>query len=151
MPSVPTNYCYTLLSLAAVGTLLLCSFQVYDQQIKEVSETTALMKVLESVAAEGCELLSLASATNSSTQLLIHLPERIGDRLYWVRLQSSSSGTWLEGGFREEQSGEPERRFYLPQGISASGTYAGEDGTLRLLCYMSGATPHLELSVKRGG
>ena len=151
MPSVPTNYCYTLLSLAAVGTLLLCSFQVYDQQIRGVSETTALIRVLESVTAEGCELLSLTSATNSSTQLLMHLPERIGERLYWVRLQSGSSGAWLEGGFGEEWSGEPECRFYLPQGISASGTYAGGEGTLRLLCYMSGATPHLELNAKRGG
>lgn len=151
MPSVSINYYYTLLSLAAVGTLLLGSFQVYDDQIRGASETTALIRVLESVAAEGCELLSLTSATNSSAQLLIQLPNRIGEKLYWMRVRSDLVGVWLEGGFGEEWSEEPECRVYLPQGISASGSYAGGDGALRLRCYMAGLVLHLELSVQRGG
>ncbi|MFB0543169.1 MAG: hypothetical protein ACETVR_00150 [Candidatus Bathyarchaeia archaeon] len=151
MPSVPTNYYYTLLSLAAVGTLLLCSFQVYDDQIRGASEAAALMRVLESVAAEGCELLSLVSATNSSAQLFIQLPSRIGERLYWMRLRSAPAGAWLEGGFGEEWSGEPECRVYLPKGISASGSYAGGEGTLRLRCYVAGSNLHLELSAQREG
>ncbi len=89
MPSTSTSYYYTLLSLAAVGTLLLCSFQIYDSQVRGASETVALKRVLETVATEGCELLSLTSSTNSSAQVLLHLPDRIGERRYWVRLRLS--------------------------------------------------------------
>jgi len=151
MPSTSTSYYYTLLSLAAVGTLLLCSFQVYDSQVRGASETVALKRVLETVAVEGCELLSLTSSANSSAQVLIHLPDRIGERRYWVRLRSDASRVWVEGGFGEEWDGEPECRVYLPSGVSVSGSYAGEEGTLKLRCYASGATLHLEMSVEKGG
>lgn len=151
MPSVSTNYYYTLLSLAVIGTLLLCSFQVYDNQIRGASETTALMRVLEDVAGEGCELLSLVSATSSSTQIILHLPDRIGERFYWMRLRSSPVGVWLEGGFGDEWTGEPGCRVYLPPSISASGTYRGGEGALKLRCYLIESTLCLELSIKRGG
>lgn len=151
MPSTSTSYYYTLLSLAAVGTLLLCSFQVYNNQVREASETMALKRALEAIAAEGCELLSLTTSTNSSAQTILHLPDRIGERRYWVRLRSDSSRVWVEGGFGEEWEGEAECRVYLPPGISASGSYAGEEGALKLRCYVSGASLYLEMGVEKGG
>jgi len=151
MSAVSTNYYYTLFSLLFVGMILVGSFQVYNHQIQGVSETKALTKVLESIAAEGCELLSLVSATNSSAQLLLHVPDRIGEKLFWVRLRSSASGAWLEGGFGDEWSEEPECHVHLPKGVSASGTYAGEEGTLKLICHIEGSTLYLEMSAQKGG
>ena len=134
MASEATAYFYTLLAMGAIGLMLTATFQAHTSSLHVVSERQELKWVLETIASEGTELIALTEATDASTRVCLRLPHSIGDRLWWVRLVSDSTGTWIEGAFGTPWEGRPEYRVDLPKNVTASGTYEGGVGTLSLTC-----------------
>jgi len=145
MASEATTYFYTLLAMGAIGLMLTTTFQAHTSSLNIVSERHELKRLLETIASEGTELIALTEATNASTRVCLHLPHSIGNRLWWVRLVSDSTGTWIEGAFGTPWEGRPECRVDLPVDVSASGTYEGGVGTLALTCSRQGGGVSLTL------
>lgn len=146
MASEATTYFYTLLSLGAIGLMLTATFQAHAGGLKAVSERQELERLLETIASEGTELVALAEATGASARVCLHLPRTVGNRLWWARLVTDSTGTWVEGAFGTPWEGRPEWRVELPMNVSASGTYEGGVGTLSLSCSTQGSQTVLTLS-----
>ncbi|RLI10475.1 hypothetical protein DRO42_01105 [Candidatus Bathyarchaeota archaeon] len=151
MASEATTYFYTLLALGFVGLMLTATFKTHAGSLQTASEQLELKRVLETIASEGTELITLAESTGASARVCLKLPRTIGDRLWWARLVSDSTGTWVEGAFGESWEGRPEWRVDLPPNVSASGTYEGGDGTLALTCSIQGSSIVLTLSSWEAG
>lgn len=134
MTSVVTTYFYTLLAMGAIGLMLTATFQAHTSSLHVVSERQELRGLLENIASEGTELIALTEATNASVRVCLRLPRAIGNRLWWARLVSDPTGTWIEGAFGSPWAGRPESRVDLPMNVTASGTYEGGVGTLALTC-----------------
>jgi len=145
MPSQATSYFYTLVAMGAVALMLTNAFEIQASSLKSESERRELVRLLETVASEGTELVALTQATGATTRVCIRFPTMIGTKHYWVRLKSEGSGAWVEGGFGEPWVGEPRFRVELPGGISVSGTYRGGFGTLSLTCELQGSGTVLTL------
>jgi hypothetical protein len=145
VPSQATNYFYTLAAMGVIALVVTSTFNINVYGVKSAAERKQLLKVLDAVAAECTELTVLTEKTGASAEVTLKLPTRIGDKLYWVRLRTSDSGSWIEGGFGEPWNGIPELRVYLPWNTTSSGTYRGEYGTPSVNCTMSGGTPTLTL------
>lgn len=151
MASEATTYFYTLLALGAVGLMLTATFQVHAGSLQAISERQELKRLLETIASEGTELIALTEATGASAKVCLHLPQTVGNRLWWARLVSDSTGTWVEGAFGKSWEGRTEWRVELLQNVSASGTYEGGVGTLSLTCEMQDSGIVLTMSSWEAG
>jgi len=146
MASEATTYFYTLLALGAIGLMLTATFKTGASRLEVVSEGHELERLLETIASEGTELVAMTEATGASARVHLRLPRTVGQRLWWARLVSDSTGTWVEGAFGTPWEGRPRWRVRLPPNASASGTYEGGDGTLALTCSTQGSEIVLTLS-----
>jgi len=145
MPSQATNYFYTLIAMGAVAFMLTNAFQGHARGVEVLADGRALRAVLEQVASECTEMVAFTEATGASSRISLGTPTMIGDRYYWVRLSSDSSGAWVEGGFGEPWEGATNYRVELPWNVSASGTFRGGYGTLALGCSLVDSEPALTL------
>jgi hypothetical protein len=145
MPSQATNYFYTLIAMGAVALRLTTACQGHAWGVEVLSEGRALRTVLEQLASECTEMTALTEATGAASRISLQTPTMIGDRYYWLRLSSDSSGAWVEGGFGEPWEGVTNYRVEIPWNVSASGTYRGGYGTLALSCVLGGSGPALTL------
>jgi hypothetical protein len=151
MPSQATNYFYTMVAMGAIALMIANAFDLHSSSLQAISERQELKEFLETVASEATELAALAEATNATTKISMQAPQMIGNKLYWMRMVSDSSGAWVEGGFGDPWTGSPDFRVDLPGDVSASGTYKGGYGTLSLNCTVQGADPVLVLGRWEGG
>ncbi len=143
MPSQATNYFYTLVAMGVVSLMLTNAFEGQVGAIESTAEKKELRRLMEAVAAEGTELVSITEATGATVKVSIEAPRQIGKRQYWVRLESDGSKAWVEGGFGDPWTGTLLSEAYLPWNVSASGTYKGGYGTLSLNCTDLGSGPVL--------
>jgi len=151
MASEATTYFYTLIALGTVGLMVTATFQTQAVGLRTISERGELERLLEVIAAEGTELIALTEAGGASAKVSLHLPRTVGDKRWWARLVSDSSGAWVEGAFGTAWEGRPELNVDLPWNISASGTYEGGVGTLSLACEAQGSEIVLTLSSWEAG
>lgn len=151
MATEATTYLYTLLALGAIGLMLTATFQAHAGRLQTVSEGLELKRMLEAIASEGTELITLTEATGASARVCLRLPRTVGSKLWWARLVSDATGAWLEGAFGEPWEGRPQWRVDLPPNITASGTYEGGVGTLALTCSMQGSNIVLTLGSWEAG
>lgn len=145
MPSIPSSHLYTFLALIAVSILLISSYSSYANTVRTIPEIEQLKNILDHVAAKGNELLTLATATNSTAYTLIQLPPKIGHREYWIRVQNDTSNVWVEGALGQLREDGTKYQAFLPGKASTSGYYIGGYGSARLECYMNGSIPQLNL------
>ena len=145
MPSQATNYFYTLVAMGVVSLMLTSAFEGQVGALESIAEKKELRRLMEAVAAEGTELMSITEATGATIKVSIQTPTKIGNRQYWVRLESDGSKAWVEGGFGDPWTGTLLREAYLPWNVSASGTYRGGYGTLSLNCTDLGSGPVLAM------
>jgi len=138
MPSTVPSYMYTFFALAIVGTLLICTFSSFAVSMRRAPENEQLKNILEKVASESCELLSLVVANNSTVNTVLDLPSTIGDKRYWIRLGNDTSSAWVEGGLGDVPS-QTENRVYLPGMPKASGQFISGNGVAKLECYKNGS------------
>jgi len=143
MPSQATNYFYTLVAMGVVSLMLTNAFEGQVGALESTAEKKELRRLMEAVAAEGTELVSITEATGATIKVSIQTPTKIGNRQYWVRLGSDGFKAWVEGGFGDPWTGTLLREAYLPWNVSASGTYRGGYGTLSLNCTDLGSGPVL--------
>ena len=143
MPSQATNYFYTLVAMGVISLMLTNAFEGQVGALEGVAEKKELRRLMEAVAAEGTELASITEATGATVKVNIETPTSLGNRQYWVRLESDGSRAWVEGGFGEPWTGTLLSETYLPWNVSASGTYRGGYGTLSLNCTDQGSGPVL--------
>ena len=136
MPSEVVTYFHTLLITGIIGVALVAAFQVNSSGIKSSFEDEELTEILETIAAEGTELISLARSTGSTSTLVMRLPISIGERNWWARLVTSSEGSWVEGGFGSEMITSVVR-VWLPRDVSASGDFRGGFGIPELNCLVA--------------
>jgi len=146
LPSTIPSHIYTMIALAVVGALLVASINAYTTTLKTTSEIEQLKNLLNVVAAKGMELLTITASTNSSTQVFLQLPTTIGYQQYWMRAGNDSSTTWIEGNLGQITDIEGPNRVFLPEGTSASGSFAGGYGQAILKSYMNGSTPQLNIA-----
>lgn len=143
MPSQATNYFYTLVAMGVVSLMLTNAFEGQVGALEVTAEKKELRRLMEAVAAEGTELISITEATGATVKVSIETPTTMGNRQYWVRLTSDGSKAWAEGGFGDPWTGTLLREVFLPWNVSASGTYKGGYGTLSLNCTDLGSGPVL--------
>lgn len=143
MPSQATNYFYTLVAMGVISLMLTNAFEGQVGALEVTAEKKELRRLMEAVAAEGTELMSITEATGAPVKVSIETPTTMGNRQYWVRLESDGSKAWVEGGFGDPWTGTLLREAYLPWNVSASGTYRGGYGTLSLNCTDLGSGPVL--------
>ncbi|MEM3579059.1 MAG: hypothetical protein QXL54_02400 [Candidatus Bathyarchaeia archaeon] len=137
MPAITPSYLYTFFALIAVSSILLVSFMHYADAIRFSSETRKLKELMDCVAAEATELLTMALTVNASTETLIQTPAVIGDKQYWLAFRNDSAKAWLEGGFGNTPIETGELRVYLTVKASASGCYISGYGVIRLTCFIT--------------
>ena len=145
MPSQATNYFYTLAAMGVIALVVTSVFNVNVHRVKLVAERKQLIRILDAVAAECTELVTLTESTGASAEVTLNLPSRIGDNHYWIRLRTSEAGSLLVGGFGEPWDGVPEQKVYLPWNTTASGVYRGDYGSPSLNCTLSSGSPILTL------
>jgi len=150
LPSTIPSHIYTMVALAAVGSLLVATVNSYTTTLRTTSETQQLNNLLNQVAAKGSELLTIVAATNSSTRVYLQLPAAVGYQQYWIRASNDSSSTWIEGSLGQITVNTAPNRVFLPEGTSASGYFVGGYGSAVLESYMNGSTTQLNLASSGG-
>jgi len=146
LPSITPAYLYTFAALIAISSLLTFSFTAYTSTLKTASETNKLKNVLEYVAAESIELLTLTKSTNATVEVFLQTPTTIGEKQYWLKFYNDSLKVWIEGGLGGTPVENSGIRVYLPSDVHAEGYYIGGYGALHLKCVLNGSTPCLQLS-----
>jgi len=145
VPTIAPSYIYTFFALIIISSILISSFAAYASTLRSVPELEQLNNLLSHVAAKGYELITLTTATNSTSETVIKLPSTIGDKQYWVRLRNGASKVWVEGSLGSIHEGNVSTRVYLPKAVSALGNYSSLDGPAILECYLNGSTITLYL------
>ncbi|MDI6847789.1 MAG: hypothetical protein QMD23_06650 [Candidatus Bathyarchaeia archaeon] len=135
LPSITPSYLYTFIALIAVSSLLLFSFMAYANALRFSSEVRQLKNLMDYVAVETTELITLTLTTNATTQSYLQMPTAIGDKQYWLQLRNDSIKAWLEGGFGNSPIQGAELRVCVPKGVWASGCYVGGYGAAKLECH----------------
>lgn len=150
MPSILPSYLYTFIALLAVSSLLVFSFMAYASTTRSASEIERLKNLMDSVAAKGTELATLALTNNATAESFMQMPTAIGSRQYWLQLRNTSESCWVEGGFGDTVAEGADLRVYLPKETIASGVYIAGHGAARLRCNLSVEAPQLELTSSEG-
>lgn len=150
MPSIIASHIYTMVALAAVGTLLVATVHSYTAALKTTAEIEQLKNILAQVAAKGNELITITSTTNSSARAFLQLPSAIGYQQYWLRARNDSSRTWIEGCLGIVIDIPAPYRVFLPKETSASGYFVGGYGPAKLESYINGSSSQLKLSMLGG-
>jgi hypothetical protein len=151
LPSITPSYLYTFVALIAVSSLLIFSFMAYAEALRASSETRQLKNLMDYVAAESTELLTLALATNATSEAFLQMPASIGNKQYWLQFRNDSSKTLLEGGLGNVPMEGTELRIYLPKEASATGYYVGGYGAAHLKCYLDAEVPQIQLTSSSEG
>ena len=151
MPSIVPSYLYTFFALALIGTILVGTFNSFAVSLKQIPEEKQLRNTLDYVAAKSMELVNSAVAfgRNATMQTALELPARIGQKQYWIRLESDSEWTFAEAGFGSEPT-QPIYKVYLTSAASASGTFKGEFGKALLTCELNSSGVFLSLNRLEG-
>jgi hypothetical protein len=150
LPSLLSSQIYTLVGLAAVGTLLIATINSYTTTLKVTSENEQLKNLINRIAAKAEELLATVAAINSSAQVFLQMPASIGYKQYWMQARNDSANAWLEGALGQKADNGATYRVYLPQGTSASGYFVGGYGSAILKSYRNGTALQLKLSSTGG-
>jgi len=150
MPSVAVSHLYTFIALTTVSILLVASFSLYANTVRSLPEIKQLKNILDHVAAKGNELLTLATATNSTARTIIQLPPTIGHQEYWIRVRNDTSNAWIEGALGQIRENRTTYQVFLPRQASTSGYYMGGYGSTMLECYMNGSILQLNLNSAGG-
>jgi len=145
LPSIPSSYLYTFIALTTISILLISSYSSHANTVRTIPEIKQLKNILDHVAAKGNELLTLATATNSTAYTIIQLPPTIGYRQYWIRIQNDTSNVWVEGALGQLEEDGITYQVFLPGKASTSGHFIGGYGSAVLECYMNGSIPQLNL------
>lgn len=146
MPAIAPSYIYSFFALIIVSTLLISSFAAYATTLRTIPEIEQLENLLNHVASKGYELITLTTATNSTTEAVLQLPSTIGTKQYWIRLRNESSKVWVEGALGSIHEGSVTNRVYLPKTLSVYGNYSSGYGPAVLECYINGSTISLCLT-----
>ncbi len=146
MPTIAPSYLYTFLAMIAVSTILVLSFMTYVSALRISSEAGQLSNLMDHLAAESTDLLTLALVTNTTIETFVQMPTLIGEKQYWLQLRNDSSTAWLEGGFGNQPIDGAALRVYLPQEASATGSYIGGYGAARLECEMNAGYLRIRLA-----
>lgn len=149
MPAIAPSYIYAFFALIAVSSILISSFAAYTATLRTIPEREQLENLLNFVASKGCELVALATATNSSSKAVLQLPTAIGNRQYWVRLRNDSSKAWVEGALGSMHEGNVFNRVYLPKTVTVLGSYSSDHGPAVLECSTNSSKINLHLSAWR--
>lgn len=148
MPSIIPSYVYMFFAMTIVGTLLIFSFNSYASTLRSVPETEQLDNLLNYVAAKATELLT-QTTTNSTTQLYLNLPTRIGDKEYWIRPRNDTIQSWIEGGLGKIWNGTTLHKVFLPANPATAGQYISGYGPAVLKCNMNGSI--INVFLRRAG
>ena len=144
MPSVASNYLYSFIALLCVGMTLTFSFAMYITPIRTQSEAYRLRETLNLLASTVEEAIILVAEHNSTFSTTLHLPSRIGEREYWLRVNNDTNHIWLEGAFGQIITAPTEEyRVYLPQSITASGSFESKYQLLAITCQIENAIPNI--------
>lgn len=146
MPSVVSSYLYTLAALISVSTLLIYSLSSYAATLRNTSEIEQLKRILNEVATQASQLITLVAVTNSSARVSVRLPTSIGNQQYWMRLRNDSSNAWLEGSLGLTVGEGELHQVFLPPRASVSGYLVAGYGHAMLEGYLNVTTPQLNLS-----
>lgn len=146
MPAVTPGYLYTFFALIAVSSILLASFMDYANAIRLSSEIRKFKDLMDLVAAEATELLTIALTTNASAETYIQAPAAIGSKRYWLAFRNDSARAWLEGGFGDTPTEGGVVCVYLPCRAEALGYYVSGYGAIRLTCSTGANEPKLVIS-----
>ncbi|MGQ9506849.1 MAG: hypothetical protein ACUVTB_03185 [Candidatus Bathycorpusculaceae bacterium] len=146
MPSITPSYLYTFIALIAVSSLLLFSFMTYANALRFSSEVRQLKNLMDYVAAETTELITLASTTNAISQSYLQMPTTIGDKHYWLQLRNDSIKAWVEGGFGNSPMQGADLRVYLPKRVLVTGYYIGGYGAAKLECHSDSGVLQVQLT-----
>jgi hypothetical protein len=74
MPSQATNYFYTLVAMGVVSLMLTNAFEGQVGALESTAEKKELRRLMEAVAAEGTELVSITEATGATVKVSIETP-----------------------------------------------------------------------------
>jgi hypothetical protein len=146
MSSVPISHLYTFLALTIVSIILVSSFSLYASTVRALPEIEQLKNILDYVAAEGNEILTLVTTTNSTVHTFIQLPSMIGHQEYWIRFRNDTSNAWVEGALGEIIGKGTTYQVFFPRKASTSGYYVGGYGYPILECYMNDSVLQLNLN-----
>ncbi|MBS7647707.1 MAG: hypothetical protein QXL91_00685 [Candidatus Bathyarchaeia archaeon] len=146
MPAITPGYLYTFFALIAVSSILLASFMDYANAIRFSSEVWKLRDLMDHVAAEATELLTMALTTNVSAETYIQAPAALGRQQYWLALRNDSVRAWLEGGFGDTPTEGGVLRVFLSCKAEASGCYVSGYGAIHLTCFTGAAAPRIVIS-----
>ena len=146
MPTIAPSYILAFFALITVSSILISSFSIYTSALRAVPEVEQLENILNHIASKGYELITLTTATNSTSEAVLQLPSAIGNRLYWIRLRNESSMAWVEGALGVIHENNVANRVYLPRAISVLGNYSSINGPAILECYLSNSTIYLHLT-----
>jgi hypothetical protein len=143
---VASSYLNSFIALLCVGMTLTFSFAMFITPIRSQSEVYRLHETLNLLAGTIDEAVTSVVEHNSTFSTVLRLPSRIGDREYWLRLDTDTTQTWVEGAFGQMTSNSNEvYRVYLPQTLAASGSFEGKYQLVVITCQLNNAIPIITL------
>jgi len=133
MPSIIPSYVYSLFAALIVGTIIVYSCSLCALNIKNEAEHQQLTNISKYVATESLNLLSYANQDSQNTTHFLDLPSQVGNQIYWLRIESDSSGAWVESGFGSTIA-KSQVKISIPGNIVASGSLISGFGRAFLQC-----------------
>jgi hypothetical protein len=145
MPSIIPGWVYSLFASLIVGVIIVASCSLATVNVKNEAESTQLTNIEEYVATQSLIILTHVAQNNENVTQYLDLPTQVGNQVYWICIENSSSGAWVSSGLGLtvdlSQSG-----FCVPVQVSASGVYISSYGRPVLQCFYMNQTVSLTLS-----
>ncbi|MCW4001033.1 MAG: hypothetical protein NWE93_12420 [Candidatus Bathyarchaeota archaeon] len=146
MPTIVPNYVYSLFAALVVGAIVVYACATAVGAMQSRAQTQQLTNIEQYVAAEALTLLSHTNQNNQTSSCYLDLPCSVGNKPYWISLETDASGAWVHSGFGSYVQ-SVSYGVYVPAEAEASGSFVGGSGRPMLQCRFENQVATLTLTV----
>lgn len=139
MPSVTTNFIITSVSAALTSAIILAAFAGHVTAFKNQVEDAKLQDIAVLISSQAVKAVTSADASNIYSNVTLNLPQTIGSKPYWVKLNNDTQRAWIDLGLGSTvinytaTTYNSKLRYYLPFQASAQGTFRSGYGVAFLV------------------
>jgi len=144
MPSITPSYVYTLFASVIVGAIVVSVCGLSTLNVRNIAEDQQLENIAEYIAVQSNELVLSATRDNMNSTVYLNVPSNIGNKQYWIQIESDSSETWVEAGLGVVGINSEKLAMIVTQ-VDASGVYSSYSGKVVLECQIDGSGISLKI------
>ena len=145
MPSIIPGYVYSIFAALIVGAIIVYVCGISTLNVKNEANNQQLKNIDAYVATQSLKVLSQTTENNQNSTQFLEIPSSIGNQRFWIRIDSDSSGAWIESGFGTIVSSK-NPQITIPAKVDASGYFISGSGRAKLQCHFENQTVTLTLT-----